>query len=87
MGRCRLFDSQEACGNVEFRPPVTVSPRVDTSSSRSTLPHLFSSKEELGKFYDDLYTAMQSNKAYFNIIMGDFKNEENCLISAFDYGD
>ena len=29
---------------------------------------------------------MQSNKAHFNIIMGDTKDEENCL-SAFDYGD
>ena len=30
---------------------------------------------------------MQSNKAHFNIIMGDFKDEENYLISVFDYGD
>lgn len=82
-------------GNVEFRPPLTVSPQspssfrgnFDTSSSRSTLPHPFSSQEELDHFYDDLYTAMQSNKAHFNIIMGDFKDEEKCLISVFDCGD
>ena len=82
-------------GNVEFRSPLIVSPQspssfqgnFDTSSSRSALPRPFSSQEELDNFYDDLYTAMQSNKAHFNIIMGDFKDEENCLISVFDYGD
>lgn len=82
-------------GNVEFRPPLIVSPQspssfrgnFDTSSSRSALPLPFSSQEELQNFYDDFYTAMQSNKAHFNIIMGDFKDEENYLISVFDYGD
>lgn len=82
-------------GSVEFRPPLIVSPQspssfrgnFDTSSSRSALPRPFSSQQELDNFYDDLYTAMQSNKAHFNIIMGDFKDEEKCLISVFDCGD
>lgn len=82
-------------GSVDFRPPLIVSPQspssfrdnFDTSSSRSALPRPFSSQQELDNFYDDLYTAMQSNKAHFNIIMGDFKDEEKCLISVFDCGD
>ena len=82
-------------GSVEFRPLLIVLPQspssfrvnFDTSSSRSALPRPFSSQEELDNFYDDLYTAMQSNKAHFNIIMGDFKDEEKCLISVFDCGD
>ena len=82
-------------GSVDVRPPLIVSPQspssfrgnFDTSSSRSALPRPFSSQQELDNFYDDLYTAMQSNKAHFNIIMGDFKDEEKCLISVFDCGD
>ena len=30
---------------------------------------------------------MQSKTAHFNIIMGDFKDEEKCLLSVFDCGD
>ena len=53
-------------------------------------PTSLSSQEELDNFYDDLYTAMQNNKAHFNII-GDYNakvggGDEECL-GAFGNGD
>ncbi|XP_037804046.1 craniofacial development protein 2-like [Penaeus monodon] len=63
---------------------IKISKRYDIKIIQAYAPTSLSSQDALDEFYDDLRTALHRKKAHFNIIKGDF-GDEDC-VGPFGYG-